>query len=156
MAGVELKANDGPLGLLTLEMSKPTPDRELVIETAKALQMRLTGIGKELNRKPLTDADVVTLAQKIATDGVSLSGQSWDEATQVYLSLISLSRAHQELTGRAVPRVPHQSLTDLRDVLKFDKDYDGPQSYPTKPPKPAVSIEEKLKQIKATFEVSGR
>lgn len=143
-----LNGNDGPLAALNVEMSKPLPDRKAVLGHAEALQTRLNMLGKELNSKPLGTEAVSGMFVKIATDGGALSNQSWDEATQVYLALVALQQAHQDLQGQAGAK-SDETILSLRDVLKFEPGYDSPLKYLKQPDN---KLEEKLQQIRSRFE----
>lgn len=145
-----VNSNSGPLAALSLEMSKPLPDRKVVVDQAQALQTRLNLLGKELNNKPLSDVAIGQLAVRIATDGTGLSNQSWDEATQVYLALVALNLAHQDLKG-SVDSKSDPALISLRDILKFEPGYDSPLKYKDLK-QPENKIDEKLQQIRAKFE----
>ncbi len=143
-----VRSNEGPLAALSLEMSKPLPDRKAVISHAEALRTRLNMLGQELNSKPLREEAVSTTFMKIATDGPALSNQSWDEATQVYLALVALSEAHQDMKGQRSSKA-NEAISSLRDVLKFEPGYDSPLKYLKQP---ESNLEEKLKLIRSTFE----
>lgn len=156
LAGIEMKATSGPLAELTREMSKPLPNQKLVIDHATGLQIRLNGIGKDLNKKTPSADDIGKLFVRVATSGGDLSKQSWDEATQVYLALVALNRAHRDASGQPVSAsgspecnetIP--GLCELRSVLEFEPGYDSPLKYLSKPD---VNLEEKLNQIKVAFE----
>lgn len=143
-----ISSHDGPLGALGTEMSKPLPDRKVVVGQAEALQTRLNLLGKDLNAKPLSANAVSGLFVKVATDGAALSNQSWDEATQVYLGLVALNRAHHDLQG-TTKAASNAAILSLRDVLKFESGYDSPLKYLKQPD---TNLNEKLKQIRLEFD----
>lgn len=143
-----ISSSDGPLAALSTEMSKPLPGRKAVIGHAEALQTRLNMLGQELNTKSLSVDAVSGMFVKVATDGAALSNQSWDEATQVYLGLVALNRAHQDLNGKT-GSASDTAILSLRDVLKFEPGYDSPLKYLKQPD---TNLEDKLKQIRLGFE----
>ncbi len=149
-----ISEKDGPLMALSHEMSKPLPDRQVAIGHAEALRTRLNLLGQEFNTKSLS-ADAVSAAfLKIVSEGGALSNKSWDEATQVYLSLVALNRAHRDMQGLADTATSPcaetiSQLCELRDVLKFEPGFDSPLKYLKTPD---ANIEEKLKQIRGAFE----
>lgn len=156
LAGIDMPANMGPLSELVREMSKPLPDQKAVIDHATGLQVRLNGIGQELNKKTPTADEIGKLFVNVASNGGDLSKQSWDEATQVFLALVALNRGHRDASGQPVSvkgspecneTIP--GLCEMRGVLEFEPGYDSPLKYLSKPD---VNLEEKLNQIKVSFE----
>jgi hypothetical protein len=157
----DVNAGEHSVSQLKQLMAKSAPSTGAVISRARALQKFLQKAGRDFPRKEnssgrsevrLSIEQVAALRNAVAAAGPGVVKENWDGATQVYLALAALQRAHRDLRGLPVsdPDDPVlKSLVGLRKSLEFPTDRDSPEDYSSTP---IQTIEESLNTIRTSLD----
>ena len=142
------------LSKLTREMARPYPDRQAVTSNAKELQALLTSTAQTLNSRQLSAEQIAGWMKGVAAVGNSASQQSWDGATQSWLSLTAIHQGWTDVSGAASqPSEKSQqiyaSLEIIRSRLEFPTGFDSPENFSSDP---ATAISAELKKIHDVLE----
>ncbi|MFT4559802.1 MAG: hypothetical protein ACI92S_005197, partial [Planctomycetaceae bacterium] len=145
----DLTGAESPLSKLTREMARPYPNRKAVASDAKALQAILTKSAQDISSQRLTAEQIAGWMKGVSQVGTSASQQSWDGATQSWLSLTAIHQGLNDVSGSAgQPSEKSQqinaSLEMIRSHLEFPKDFDSPKEFSSDP---ATEISAELKKI---------
>lgn len=145
----DLSDSESPLSKLTREMARPYPNRQAVVSDAKALQAILTKSAQSVSSQQLSADQVTAWLRGVSQVGTSASQQSWDGATQSWLSLTAIHQGLNDLSGMTgQPSEKSQqinaSLKKIRTHLEFPKGFDSPETFSSDPAN-AISVE--LKKI---------
>lgn len=147
--GSDLSSADSPLTKLTREMARPYPNREAVKSTARELQAVLTESALMINGRQVTAEEIAIWMKDVARTGNMASQQSWDGATQSWLSLTALHQGWADATGTVSQPAErsqqiNRSLEIIRSHLEFPTGYDSPEDFSSDP---AGVISAELKKI---------
>lgn len=150
----DLSGADSPLTKLTLEMARPYPNRQMVASTARELQSILTLSAQSINTSPLTVEQIAGWMKGVSMVGTSASQQSWDGATQSWLSLTAIHQGLTDANGTAGnlsdrSRQINASLETIRSHLEFPSGYDSPENFASDR---ATAISTELKKIHDVLE----
>ena len=145
----DLTGAGSPLSKLTREMARPYPNQKAVISNAKDLQAALTKSARSVEGQQLTAEQIAGWLKGVSAVGTSASQQSWDGATQSWLSLTAIHQGLNDVSGSAgQPSEKSQqinaSLEKIRNHLEFPKDFDSPKDFSSDP---ATEISAELKKI---------
>ena len=149
-AGTDLASSESPLSRLTAEMARPYPSREKVVSAAAELRGLLTESARSLHTQPLSADQIAGWMKGVSKLGVATSQQSWDGATQTWLSLTAIHQGLQDVTGTATgtpsdrTRRINGALEQIRSHLEFPRGFDSPQNFSSDPVEAIVS---ELKKI---------
>jgi hypothetical protein len=150
----DLSSADSPLAKLTREMARPYPNRQAVVSNAKELQAVLTKSAQTLDSHRLTAEQISDWMKGVAEVGNSASQQSWDGATQSWLSLTAIHQGLTDVSGTTgQPSEKSQqintSLEKIRSQLEFPTGFDSPENFSSDP---ATAISTELKKIHDVLE----
>ena len=145
----DLTGAESPLSKLTREMARPYPNQKAVISNAKDLHAVLTKSARSVEGQQLTAEQIAGWLKGVSAVGTSASQQSWDGATQSWLSLTAIHQGLNDVSGSAgQPSEKSQqinaSLEKIRNHLEFPKDFDSPKDFSSDP---ATEISAELKKI---------
>ncbi|MDA0282526.1 MAG: multiheme c-type cytochrome [Planctomycetota bacterium] len=146
----DLTIAENPLARLTAEMARPYPNRTTVVSAAKELQAVLTKSAQTINSRQLTAEQIAGWMMDVSTVGMSASQQSWDGATQSWLSLTAIHQGWSDVSGTSsgarseMSRQINSSLEQIRGHLEFPVDFDSPRNFTADP---ATAITTELKKI---------
>lgn len=150
----DLSSADSPLTRLTREMARPDPNRQTVVSHAEELRAVLTQSALTLNSRQFTADQIADWMKDIARVGTSASQQSWDGATQSWLSLTALHQGWSDVSGTVdqpseTSQQINHSLGKIRSHLEFPAGFDSPEDFSADPAK-VISAE--LKRIHDVLE----
>lgn len=145
----DLAGADSPLSKLTREMARPYPNQNTVNSNAKALQSVLAKSAQSIDGQQLTAEQIAGWMKGVSVVGTSASQQSWDGATQSWLSLTAIHQGLNDVSGSTgQPSEKTQqinaSLEKIRSHLEFPKDFDSPKDFSSDP---ATEISAELRKI---------
>jgi hypothetical protein len=148
-APANLRAADSPLSELTRKMARPYPNRKAVVSDAKALQAILTKSAQSIDAQQLTAEQIAGWMKGVSLVGTAPSQQSWDGATQSWLSLTAIHQGLNDVSGTAGQLLEksqqiNASLEKIRSHLEFPKGFDSPENFSSDP---AATISDELKKI---------
>jgi hypothetical protein len=132
---VDLTISGNPLVKLTSEMARPYPDKLSVIETAGELRIVLDNSAKALTDRQLTAKEIAAWMKGVSQVGTLPAQQSWDGATQSWLSLTAIHQGWSDVTGAAAgepsekSRQINASLEKIRSQLEFPTGFDSPRDF---------------------------
>ncbi len=136
---------DSTLSKLTREMARPYPNQQAVISSAKDLQAVLTKSAQTIDSQQLTAEQIAGWMKGVSAVGTSASQQSWDGATQSWLSLTAIHQGLTDVSGAVgQPSEKSQqinaSLEKIRSHLEFPRGFDSPENF-SSDPATAISVE---------------
>jgi hypothetical protein len=145
----DLTGADSPLSKLTREMARPYPDRKAVVANAKDLQEILTTSARNIGSQKLTADQIAGWMKGVSLVGTAASQQSWDGATQSWLSLTAIHQGLNDVSGTAgqlseKSQQINASLEKIRSHLEFPKGFDSPENFSSDP---GTTISDELKTI---------
>lgn len=137
LAGQDVHGDDSPLSHLMLEMSKPLPKQDLIVDKSERLRIQLSVAATAINRDGVSAEQISRLLGSISKSGGDHAMQSWDAATQAYLGIVALQQGRRDTEGRAgedseptaEDKVISGALDAIRGQLAFPDGYDSPESY---------------------------
>ncbi len=150
----DLASADSPLSKLTREMARPYPNRKALVSNARDLQAILTKSATSLDSQQLTADQIAGWMKGVSAVGTSASQQSWDGATQSWLSLTAIHQGLSDVSGTSVqPSEKSQqinaSLEKIRTHLEFSEGFDSPENFSADP---ATAISAELQKIHDVLE----
>jgi hypothetical protein len=131
----DLTKAGNPLEKLTNEMARPYPDKQKVISTAGELRSVLEASAKALSVRQLTAEQIAAWMKSVSQVGTLPAQQSWDGATQSWLSLTAIHQGWSDVTGATAGepsetnRQINASLEKIRSQLEFPTRFDSPQDF---------------------------
>lgn len=157
----ELKSGGHSLTRLQTLMAGAVPPTANVISTGKKLQQFLLEAGRDFprvqtstsrNEVRLTLEQIASLRAAVTSASPSVVKENWDGATQVFLALTALQRAHRDLRDLKVsdPEDPVlKALIGVRSSLEFPVEYDSPRDFSANPNR---SIDDALNTIRTSLD----
>lgn len=131
----DLTRPGNPLANLTSEMARPYPDKHRVISTAGELRIVLENSAKALNDQQLSAEQIAAWMKAVSQVGTLPAQQSWDGATQSWLSLTAVHQGWSDVTGATAgepsetSRQINAALERIRSQLEFPTGFDSPQDF---------------------------
>jgi hypothetical protein len=157
----DVKAGEHSVLELQSLMAESSPSTEAVVSRGRELQKFLQEAGRDFPRTGtrsdrrevrLSLEQVAALRNAVAAAGPGVVKENWDGATQVYLALAALQRAHRDLRELPVTDADDpvlKSLIELRKSLEFPPELDSPRDYS---PAPIKTIDEALNTIRTSLD----
>ncbi|NQV25249.1 MAG: hypothetical protein HQ518_12870 [Rhodopirellula sp.] len=150
----DLGSADSALSKLTREMARSYPNRNAVVSNAKELQAVLTQSAHKLDSQQLTADQIAAWMKGVSVVANSASQQSWDGATQSWLSLTAIHQGLTDVTGStekpsAKSQQINASLEKIRSHLEFPTGFDSPENFSSDP---ATAISAELQKIHDVLE----
>ena len=145
----DLASSDSPLSKLIREMSRPYPNQKAVVSHARDLQSILTKSAASIDAQRLSADQITGWLKGVSVTGNSASQQSWDGATQSWLSLTAIHQGLTDVSGSTgqpseKSQQINKSLEQIRTHLEFPKGFDSPETFSSDP---ATAISAELKKI---------
>ena len=130
-------------------MSRPYPNRKAVVSNARDLQSILTKSAANIDAQRLSADQITGWLKGVSVTGNSASQQSWDGATQSWLSLTAIHQGLTDVSGSTgqpseKSQQINKSLEQIRTHLEFPKGFDSPETFSSDP---ATAIAAELKKI---------
>ena len=130
-------------------MARPYPNRQAVVSNAKDLQAILATSAQSMNGQQLTAEQIAGWMKGVSAVGNSAPQQSWDGATQSWLSLTAIHQGLNDVSGNAgqlseKSQQINASLEKIRTHLEFPTGFDSPETFSADP---ATAISAELKKI---------
>lgn len=157
----DVKSGNHSVTAMQSLMAASSPSASDVVTRGRELQQFLLEAGRDFpriqngagrNEVRLSLEDVATFRKAVADASDGVVKENWDGATQVYLALAALQRAHRDLRELPVsdPNDPVlKSLIELRKTLEFPSERDSPEDYSTTP---IQTIEDTLNRIRTSLD----
>jgi hypothetical protein len=115
------------LTALREEMSRSLPDPRAIAPLAGRIDEQLKGwLARDPGAILRDDRSVAELLARLAEEGQTFDGRSWDHAAQLYLALAALSQAHVE-RGKSLGLEARAALQELAPLLRFPDGFDSPK-----------------------------
>ncbi len=135
--GVEDKGLINEFGRIDLLMRRPQVDPRTASEGARVAGKAVESLVERLAGARFTAEQVDELLAAMKALEASGEVESWDHATQRYLSLVALQQSSDSIRNRRDPDA-RRELVKLRAYLQFPAKYDSPRNFepnpgPTKP-----------------------
>jgi hypothetical protein len=157
---LELNSGDHSLTDLQSIMAASMPDAEKVVVRGRKLQEFLNSAAGQFpridkgNRREvqLSLEQITALRTAVTNAGPDIVKENWDGATQVYLALTALQRAHRDLRNLKITDLEDpvlKALMELRTSLEFPAELDSPGDYA---PAPIKTIDEALNTIRTSLD----